>query len=156
MRANLERFATERFHHEQYFWYYIPVVLLALTPWAILAIAALSDAVRQSVAKWRARRAKYHYMGTFRAGDAFPEFLVLWALIPIVFFSFSESKLPGYILPSIPPLTILTGDYINRIRHRGLNGWLLALHASLSAITIMLVLLLPWRIVHPGAWPPAG
>ena len=52
-------------------------------------------------------------------GDAFPEFLVLWALIPIVFFSFSQSKLPGYILPSIPPITILTGDYIARRRQQG-------------------------------------
>ena len=51
-----------------------------------------------------------------RPGDAFPEFLVLWALIPIVFFSFSQSKLPGYILPSIPPITILTGDYLFRCR----------------------------------------
>ena len=60
------------------------------------------------------------YLGHSRAGDAFPEFLVLWALFPIVFFTFSKSKLPGYILPSIPPLTILTGDYLNRIRRVGL------------------------------------
>ena len=57
---------------------------------------------------------------TRRAGDAFPEFLVLWALFPILFFTFSKSKLPGYILPSIPPITILTGDYLNRIRRAGL------------------------------------
>jgi hypothetical protein len=25
-------------------------------------------------------------------------------------FSCSQSKLPGYILPSLPPITILTGD----------------------------------------------
>ena len=74
-----------------------------------------------------ARRAKFHYIGNVRAGDAFPEFLVLWALVPIIFFSFSESKLPGYILPSMPPLTILTGDYLNRMRRRGLKPWLLIL-----------------------------
>jgi 4-amino-4-deoxy-L-arabinose transferase-like glycosyltransferase len=34
-------------------------------------------------------------------------------------FTFSKSKLPGYILPSIPPLTILTGDYLNRVRQGG-------------------------------------
>jgi hypothetical protein len=31
---------------------------------------------------------------------------------------------------------------------------LLLLHAALSAITIILVLLLPWHIVHPVGWPP--
>lgn len=156
LEHNLERFATGRFMHEQPFWYYIPIMLLALMPWSVIAMRALVQAIQFSIAEWRARRAKHHYVGHSRWGDAFPEFLVLWTLFPIIFFSLSQSKLPGYILPSIPPLTILTGDYINRIRHKGLNGWLLALHAALSAITIMLVLLLPWHIVHPGAWPPGA
>ena len=123
---------------------------------SVIALRALSVAIQHSIAEWRARLAKHHYMGHTRWGDAFPEFLVLWTLFPILIFSLSHSKLPGYILPSIPPLTILTGDYINRIRKRGLNPWLLALHAALSAVTIMLVLLLPWHIVHPGGWPPGN
>jgi 4-amino-4-deoxy-L-arabinose transferase-like glycosyltransferase len=156
LEHNLERFATGRFMHEQPSWYYIPVLLLALMPWSVIAMRALVDAIQLSIAEWRARRAKHHYVGHSRWGDAFPEFLVLWTLFPIIFFSLSQSKLPGYILPSIPPLTILTGDYINRIRLKGLNGWLLVLHAMLSAVTIMLVLLLPWRISHPGVRPPAS
>ncbi len=154
LEHNLERFATSRFQHEQPFWYYLPIVFLALTPWAVLAIAAFSDAVRQSIAEWKARRAKDHYMGNFRAGDAFPEFLVLWALIPIIFFSFSQSKLPGYILPSIPPLTILTGDYLNRMRERGLKPWLLITHALLTGVLTAFVILLPLHLQHPEALPP--
>ncbi|MBV8115553.1 MAG: glycosyltransferase family 39 protein [Silvibacterium sp.] len=154
LQHNIERFATTRFHHEQAFWFYIPAVLLALTPWAILAIAAFVDAVRGSVAEWRARRSKYHYMGTFRAGDAFPEFLVIWALIPIIFFSFSESKLAGYILPSIPPLTILTGDYLNRMRERGLKSWLLISHAVLTGLLTGFIVLLPLNLQHPETLPP--
>ena len=71
------------------------------------------------------------------------------------FFSF-PLQAAGLILPSIPPLTILTGDYINRIRQKGLNLWLLLLHALLSAITIILLLLLPWHITHPGGRPPVS
>ena len=154
LEHNLERFATSRFQHEQPFWYYLPIVLLALTPWAVLAVAAFSDAVRQSIAEWKARRAKDHYMGNFRAGDAFPEFLVLWALTPIIFFSFSQSKLPGYILPSIPPLTILTGDYLHRMRERGLKAWLLITHALLTGVLTAFVILLPLHLQHPEALPP--
>jgi 4-amino-4-deoxy-L-arabinose transferase-like glycosyltransferase len=154
LQHNLERFATNRFQHEQSFWYYIPIVILSLTPWAVLAIAAFSDAVRQSIAEWKARGAKYHYMGNFRAGDAFPEFLVLWALIPIIFFSLSRSKLPGYILPSIPPLTILTGDYLNRTRERGLKFWLLITHALLTGLLTAFVIILPLHLQHPGSMPP--
>lgn len=155
LQHNLERFATDRFEHEQPFWYFIPIVLVALLPWAVIAVAAFVDGAKASFAEWRARRARFHYIGHTRTGDAFPEFLVLWALIPIVFFSLSQSKLPGYILPSIPPLTILAADYLNRRRQSGLRPWLLGLHALLTGLLVMLVLLLPLHIVHPHGWPPA-
>src|ERR1700728_4047082 len=154
LEHNLERFATGRYMHQQPFWYYIPILLLALMPWSVIAMRALAEAVQLSIAEWRSRLTKHHYVGHSRWGDAFPEFLVLWTFFPIVIFSLSRSKLPGYILPSIPPLTILTGDYINRMRQKGLNPWLLVLHALLSATTIILVLLLPWHITHPGGRPP--
>ncbi len=31
----------------------------------------------------------------------------IWALVPIIFFSFSGSKLPGYILPAFPALALI-------------------------------------------------
>jgi 4-amino-4-deoxy-L-arabinose transferase-like glycosyltransferase len=156
LEHNLERFATNRYMHGQPIWYYITVMLLALMPWSVIAMRALVEAIQQSMAEWRARFAKHHYVGHTRWGDAFPEFLVLWTLYPIIIFSLSRSKLPGYVLPAIPPLTILTGDYINRNRQKGLDLWLLLLHALLSAVTIVLVLLLPWHIGHPGGRPPAS
>src|SRR5271170_4248605 len=154
LQHNLERFATDLYKHEQGAWYYIPVMLLGLTPWAVIAIAALVDAVQGSFAEWRARRAKNRYIGHHRAGDAFPEFLVLWALFPIVFFSFSKSKLPGYVLPSIPALTILAGDYLNRKRQQGLQPWLLVTHAVLTGVLSAAVLLLPRYLQSPGVLPP--
>jgi len=36
-------------------------------------------------------------------------FLVLWVIVPFVFFSLSHSKLPHYILPIFPALALLTG-----------------------------------------------
>ena len=150
LEHNLERFTTGRYQHDQPFWFYIPIMLLALTPWAVISIAALVDAVKESIAEWKARRCKDRYLGHPRAGDAFPEFLVLWALVPIIFFSLSRSKLPGYILPALPPLTILTGDYLNRIRARGLRTSLLIVHSLITGSMVMLVLLLPWLVVHTG------
>jgi hypothetical protein len=80
--------------------------------------------------------------------------LVLWALIPILFFSLSQSKLPGYILPSIPPITILTGDYLFRRRQQGLNRWVLLGHAVLCGVMTMSTLLLPWFVAHGRQMPP--
>jgi hypothetical protein len=106
------------------------------------------------VAEWRLRRASLRKPAPNRPGDAFPEFLVLWALIPIVFFSFSQSKLPGYILPSIPPVAILTGDYLFRRRQPGLNRWVLVGHAVLCGVMTMFTLLLPWFVIHGTTMPP--
>ena len=41
-------------------------------------------------------------------------FLACWLLFPIVFFSLSESKLAGYILPSLPPLALILGVRLSR------------------------------------------
>jgi 4-amino-4-deoxy-L-arabinose transferase-like glycosyltransferase len=153
---NLERFATNRYQHQQPFWYYVIVVLLAMMPWTVIAVRALVDGILTSVAEWRLRHASATKPKpkVNRPGDAFPEFLILWALIPIVFFSFSQSKLPGYILPSIPPIAILTGDYLFRRRRPGLNRWLVAGHSALLGAMTMAVLLLPWFVAHGAKMPP--
>ena len=155
LEHNLERFATDRYQHVEPFWYYFAVVALAMMPWTVIAVRALADGILTSAAEWRLRRASLRKPAPNRPGDAFPEFLVLWALIPTFFFSFSKSKLPGYILPSIPPLAILTGDYLFRRRQPGLNRWVLVGHAVLCGIMTMFALLLPWFVTHSGKMPPA-
>jgi 4-amino-4-deoxy-L-arabinose transferase-like glycosyltransferase len=155
LEHNLERFATDRYQHVQPFWYYGVVIILGTMPWTVIAIRALIDGILTAVADWRLRHSKKPAPCANRPGDAFPEFLLLWALIPIVFFSFSKSKLPGYILPSIPPIGILTGDYLFRRRQAGLNQWELLGHAVACGIMTMFALLLPRFVVHGASWPPA-
>jgi 4-amino-4-deoxy-L-arabinose transferase-like glycosyltransferase len=155
MRQNLQRFTTDLYQHSQPWWYYLVVVVLAMMPWTVLAGRALVDGIQTSVAEWRLRRLNPRRRVPNRPGDAFPEFLVLWALIPIVFFSLSRSKLPGYILPSLPPLAILTGDYLFRRRMPGLNRWVLIGHAAVCGVMTMFALLLPWFVGHGAKMPPA-
>jgi hypothetical protein len=154
LEHNLERFASDRYQHAQPFWYYLVVALLAVMPWTVIAVRALIDGIRTSVCEWRARHSHPCKRCAGQPGDAFPEFLVLWALIPILFFSFSQSKLPGYILPSIPPITILTGDYLFRRRQPGLSRWVLVGHAVLCGVMTMFALLLPWFVTHGPQMPP--
>jgi len=153
---NLERFATNRYQHHQPVYYYLVVLILGLIPWTVLAIRALVDALQISFAEWKVRRQPVRYLGHSRAGDAFPEFLVLWAVFPILFFSFSGSKLPGYILPSIPPLTILTGDYLYRSRRNGLAPWLLWSHAAVCGIMVFVLVLAPQHMKYDTLVPSRG
>ena len=153
---NLERFATNLYQHRQPFWYYLAVLLVGLMPWTVIALRALVEAMKVSIAEWKVRLNPKRYLGHHRAGDAFPEFLILWALFPIVFFTFSKSKLPGYILPSIPPVTILTGDYLNRIRRVGLPKWLLWSHAAACALVAFVIVLAPQHMVYETLVPSPG
>jgi len=154
LQHNLERFATNRYEHQEPFWYYLVVLLLAVMPWTVIAMRALIDGIQTSWCEWRARRSSLCKPCASQPGDAFPEFLVLWALIPILFFSCSQSKLPGYILPSIPPITILTGDFIFRRRKAGIQLWVLVSHAVLCAVMTLFALLLPWFVAHGTQMPP--
>jgi 4-amino-4-deoxy-L-arabinose transferase-like glycosyltransferase len=67
--------------------------------------------------------------------STFEIFLLLWALVPIAFFSLSHSKLPGYILPAIPALLILAAVAVHRRAARGEHPrWFtIAAHAVLLA-----------------------
>jgi 4-amino-4-deoxy-L-arabinose transferase-like glycosyltransferase len=153
---NLQRFATNRYQHHQNPFYYLIVLVLALMPWTVLALRALWDSIDIAWAEWRVRHKPARYLGHTRAGDAFPEFLVLWAIFPILFFSLSGSKLPGYILPAIPPITILTGDYLNRVRRVGLPKWLLIAHGFMTALLTFVLLLCPQYMVYQRMIPPAS
>jgi len=156
LEHNLERFATNRYQHHQPFWYYLAVIVIGLMPWTVISIRALLSSLKVCLAEWRVRNNPKRYLGHSRAGDAFPEFLVLWAIFPIFFFSLSGSKLPGYILPAIPPITILTGDYLNRIRRSGLSNALLWGHAALCALMVFVLVLSPQHMKYETLVPSAA
>lgn len=153
LQHNLERYTTNLYQHHQPWYFYAIVLTIGMLPWTALAFRALWDAFHTSVAEWKARRQPRRYVGHVRAGDAFPEFLLLWTAFPVIFFSFSGSKLPGYILPSIPPLAILTGDYLFRTRRTGLPRPLLLIHAACTGLLTFVLLLCPQYMVYARIVP---
>jgi hypothetical protein len=126
--------------------------MLSLLPWTVYGIAAVLSATRQTWQDWQSSR-RGQARETGQVGDSFPEFLVIWALFPIVFFSFSQSKLPGYILPAIPPCTILTADYLHRRRREAMKLGLVMAHALLTALLTAAVLLIPHLVLDPKSMP---
>lgn len=138
---NLARFATDLYRHTQPSWYYIPVLLLLLAPWTFFAAPAMADAVRSCFKDWGRPRSDESERANV---DAFPEYLVIWAVLIVAFFSISQSKLPGYILPAIAPCTILTADYIQRMREQRITRLVYAAHAALSGTLVALALVFPY------------
>ena len=90
---NFQRYLTPVFQHKQPFWFFGWITLLAILPWTVLLIPAAREGLRL----WREK--------SWVDSPGF--FFACWAVFPIIFFSASQSKLPGYILPAIPALALL-------------------------------------------------
>ena len=148
LQHNLARFGSNLYHHAQPIWYYTPVVLLALVPWTILVVDAIVEDVRLW---WSERYCLAH------SEQALNAFLLVWLFLPILFFSISQSKLPGYILPAIPAGALLLAQYLRRhitddVRPPALA---LVLHSIIAAAPIILAMAVPFFIVyHRVLWSP--
>jgi len=139
LQQNLARYTTDLYRHHQPFWYFLPVAVLALVPWVVFVIAAVVDASRD----WRFSASQPPGVEDLRT------FLTLWLLLPLLFFSFSQSKLPGYILPAIPAGAILLADYIHRREEAQdkPSPWLALLHALLCAAMLAAALIVPFKLL---------
>lgn len=143
LQHNLERFGTNLYQHAQPFWYYIPVFLVAVLPWTFFTLPALWAAMRSARTVIRSRREGTALEESVQ--DGLLHFLMLWTVIPIIFFSISRSKLPGYILPAIPAATLLTAVYLHSLKKAARIQ--LVLHSLLCGAILGGALLAPWLML---------
>lgn len=93
------RYISGTSHTEANPFYYIPILIAGLLPFTGYLVPALKNPLKHI---WKSRL----HEGQLEF------FLILWMVIILLFFSFSQSKLPTYILPVFPPAAILIGRYI--------------------------------------------
>lgn len=91
------RYFSNKYQHPQPIYYYLPVLLMLTLPWTVFLIDSLIKA-----RNWNQQSDEVTKTARL--------FAVAWLLVPVVFFSFSGSKLPAYILPSLSAVALLTGD----------------------------------------------
>jgi len=133
---NFKRYLTPEFQHIQPFWYYGPIILIAIFPWSVILLCVGYDAVlsfRQT--QWR---------------ESNSLFMAFWVIFPLVFFSFSQSKLPGYILPVLPPLAAIAARSLVLAFQRSLAA------ARWVAIAVAMLLLVPAGVLWYLALIPPG
>lgn len=123
LNHNLERFTSTIHNHPGPVYYYLPVLFLGVFPWTGLVAPALSAWREVERSRWIS--------------------LLVWLLIPLALFSAAGSKLPGYILPCLPPLaiglalsarTLRSPNHQGSLRAAGLIGLLIS--AALLALTL--------------------
>lgn len=149
LQHNLERFSTNLYQHSQPFWYYIPVFLLSVLPWVVFTVPALLRGIGEGIGFVIGRknlREEQSSPAISSDSDYISLFLTIWVLVPIVFFSISRSKLPGYILPAIPAATMLTA--IDLRRRNSIARVQVMLHSLVCAAVVAGALFAPWRMIH--------
>lgn len=97
VEESFHRFTTATFHRTQPFYFYALIVAGLFLPWSFLLPEA-------GVAAWKNRK-------VMSSAD---RLCLVWAIVVVIFFSFSKSKLPGYILTVTVACGILTARLFER------------------------------------------
>ena len=105
IQHHFARYVSNKYKHPQPFYFYFTIILLLAMPWSGALIESLG---RTRAAQWRGESSL----------NKMQAFVLAWLAFPILFFSFSGSKLPGYILPALPATSLLVGDLIVTGRSR--------------------------------------
>jgi len=150
LQHNFARFGTNLYHHPQPIWFYLPVILLAVLPWTVF----VSAAVLKAIGTWWS-----DCKPSSRSDNDLRVFLLIWLLLPVIFFSLSRSKLPGYILPSVPAGALLLSEYLHRSASNAASPprWLFVLHSMVAAAPIAPALMIQYLLVqHRFPWGRGG
>jgi len=97
VHEHFARFLTTVHQRVEPWWYFLPLLLLGVLPWVVPLTRAAGGAWREAPAAdtgFKARR-----------------FLLIFAVMTLLFFSASGSKLAPYILPMFPVLAALAGAH---------------------------------------------
>jgi len=92
VKHNFGRYTSAALGHGQPAWYFFPILAAGLFPWTPMLLLPVAEVIREGPRRLFADRHK--------------AFLFYWAALTFLFFSFSKNKLPSYILPMLPPLTL--------------------------------------------------
>jgi 4-amino-4-deoxy-L-arabinose transferase-like glycosyltransferase len=101
LQHHFARYTSNKYKHPGPFWYYLPVLLGLSLPWTPFLLAALWDVKHWT---WRVK-------ANLNQGQVLA---LAWLAWPVLFFSFSGSKLPGYVLPALPGAAWLAGERLAR------------------------------------------
>jgi 4-amino-4-deoxy-L-arabinose transferase-like glycosyltransferase len=123
VQHHFARYVSNKYHHPQPIYFYPVIILMLVLPWSGHLVSALAKVRRW---KWRGDDS----LSVVRI------FALAWLLLPLVFFSFSGSKLPGYVLPALPGAALLVSDRLTFARNA---KWpLLIASATLVAVLVVL------------------
>ena len=110
IQHHFQRYTSNKYQHPQPFYFFFWVLPLMTLPWLPFFFASIWNFGKDFLQKLKTKTNHESSTSNFQLRL----FAFAWLLVPLVFFSVSGSKLPGYILPALPGALILTAEYIYR------------------------------------------
>ena len=104
------RLTTDELGRTGPIWYFLAILPAAALPWSIVLVAGWFERRRA-----RGRRTE---AAAPAGSDRRLVFLALWILVPLLFFSLSQSKRPQYVLPLVPAAGLLVAALWDGARGR--------------------------------------
>lgn len=127
------RYLTDYAQREQPIWFFPVFVALGFFPGTLYLLFSLLPCKKSSHSSYQtilnnapstksqeiirecAKKKNWRMMWANRQQHKEMIFLILWALVILLFFTFSHSLLISYVLPMLPPLAIITAYQLDKI-----------------------------------------
>jgi 4-amino-4-deoxy-L-arabinose transferase-like glycosyltransferase len=121
---HFKRYLTNTYGHPQPVYFFVFIAIAGVLPWTCFLLSAFAR-----IRSLQPRKSEL---------DSLLTLAWVWFFIPLIFFSISGSKLPGYLLPVFPALAIILGAELARFLS-GERTRLLKISASLTALLMVIL-----------------
>jgi 4-amino-4-deoxy-L-arabinose transferase-like glycosyltransferase len=102
VKHHFQRYVTNAYGHPQPVYFFLFIAVAGVAPWTFFLLPATARLISS--------------MRNRSSADALEVLAWIWVAVPLLFFSVSVSKLPGYLLPAFPGLAIIIGLEVARFR----------------------------------------
>jgi len=142
IQHHFQRYTSNKYQHPQPFFFFLWVLPLMTIPWLPFFVAAIWKQIKFLIAKFKNQNS--NELKT--RNSKLKTFAWAWLLVPLVFFSLSGSKLPGYILPALPAALILTAAFVYEFVQKSQKRKIVL--QTLAFLTLITVALLAKFFIH--------
>ncbi len=138
IQHHFARYVSDKYHHWRPVYYYLLVIPLLALPWTAFLIGGLFPL---------GGRLKSARLSSGNRLSRLLVFALAWFLFPLLFFSFANSKLPGYIIPVLPAAALIVGESLWRIQSdQGNHRAAIRTTAALCLLFAFGALTYVWRV----------
>ena len=126
VQHHFARYVTVKYRHPAPVYFYLLIFVALALPWTAFAVDAL---VKTGKELWRRDESMQ-----MAARHKFQIFSLVWICFPLIFFSFSGSKLPGYILPVVPAAALMAGTRLVVFNRERRSRWPILVTACICCL----------------------